>query len=68
MTKGNSTRITDELYAYMLAHNPPLDAVQRDKKRRGGRVGFVVVDAPGDVRTGVPMAENDVRAAIGELR
>ncbi|MEV0096917.1 class I SAM-dependent methyltransferase [Streptomyces sp. NPDC050738] len=30
MTKGNSTKITDELYAYMLDHNPPLDAVQRD--------------------------------------
>lgn len=30
MTKGNDTRITDELYAYMLAHNPPLDAVQRE--------------------------------------
>uniref|UniRef100_A0AAU2VB02 Class I SAM-dependent methyltransferase n=1 Tax=Streptomyces sp. NBC_00003 TaxID=2903608 RepID=A0AAU2VB02_9ACTN len=30
MTKGNSTKITDELYAYMLAHNPPLDAVQQD--------------------------------------
>ncbi|MFD3678636.1 O-methyltransferase [Streptomyces sp. NPDC058613] len=29
MTKGNSTKITDELYGYMLAHNPPLDAVQR---------------------------------------
>ncbi|MER5808883.1 class I SAM-dependent methyltransferase [Streptomyces sp. NPDC002033] len=29
MTKGNSTKITDELYAYVLAHNPPLDAVQR---------------------------------------
>ncbi|WP_328970603.1 O-methyltransferase [Streptomyces sp. NBC_00239] len=29
MTKGNSTKITDELYAYMLAHNPPLDEVQR---------------------------------------
>ncbi|MEU9235264.1 O-methyltransferase [Streptomyces subrutilus] len=29
MTKGNSTKITDELYRYMLAHNPPLDAVQR---------------------------------------
>lgn len=29
MTKGNETKITDELYAYMLAHNPPLDAVQR---------------------------------------
>ncbi|MFD9791252.1 O-methyltransferase [Streptomyces sp. NPDC059070] len=29
MAKGNSTRITDELYAYMLAQNPPLDGVQR---------------------------------------
>ncbi|MEU9147755.1 O-methyltransferase [Streptomyces sp. NPDC048349] len=29
MTKGNSTKITDELYRYMLAHNPPLDPVQR---------------------------------------
>jgi caffeoyl-CoA O-methyltransferase len=29
MTKGNSTKITDELYAYMLDHNPPLDEVQR---------------------------------------
>ncbi|MCY0925787.1 O-methyltransferase [Streptomyces sp. H27-H1] len=29
MTKGNSTKITDELYRYMLAHNPPLDEVQR---------------------------------------
>ncbi|MCB5164895.1 O-methyltransferase [Streptomyces bambusae] len=29
MTKGNSTKITDELYAYMLAHNPPLDEIQR---------------------------------------
>ncbi|WP_103535908.1 O-methyltransferase [Streptomyces sp. SM11] len=30
MTKGNDTTITDELYAYMLAHNPPLDPVQRE--------------------------------------
>ncbi|MEU6862910.1 O-methyltransferase [Streptomyces sp. NPDC046876] len=29
MTKGNSTKITDELYRYMLDHNPPLDAVQQ---------------------------------------
>ncbi|MFE2286141.1 O-methyltransferase [Streptomyces sp. NPDC059443] len=29
MTKGNSTKITDELYRYMLAHNPPLDEVQQ---------------------------------------
>ncbi|WP_326697295.1 O-methyltransferase [Streptomyces sp. NBC_01754] len=30
MTRGNETKITDELYAYMLANNPPLDAVQRE--------------------------------------
>ncbi|MCX5201449.1 O-methyltransferase [Streptomyces sp. NBC_00237] len=30
MTKGNTTKITDELYAYVLAHNPPLDAVQSE--------------------------------------
>ncbi|MGW7101592.1 O-methyltransferase [Streptomyces sp. NPDC054838] len=29
MTKGNSTKITDELYQYVLDHNPPLDAIQR---------------------------------------
>ncbi|MFF4581049.1 O-methyltransferase [Streptomyces sp. NPDC001389] len=29
MTKGNSTKITDELYRYVLAHNPPLDEIQR---------------------------------------
>ncbi|MFD6530551.1 O-methyltransferase [Streptomyces sp. NPDC060184] len=30
MTKGNETRMTDELYAYVLAHNPPLDPVQQE--------------------------------------
>ncbi|GHB38751.1 O-methyltransferase [Streptomyces cirratus] len=29
MTKGNSTKITDELYQYVLDHNPPLDPVQQ---------------------------------------
>jgi shikimate kinase/3-dehydroquinate synthase len=42
-------------------------AVQRDKKRRGGRVGFVLVEAPGEVRTGCPVAEDDLRAAVAEL-
>jgi len=44
-----------------------LRAVQRDKKRRGGRVGFVLVDGPGDVRTGVPVPEGEVDAAFAEL-
>jgi len=43
-------------------------AVQRDKKRRGGRVGFVLVEGPGDVRTGCPVAEDELRGALEELR
>jgi shikimate kinase / 3-dehydroquinate synthase len=42
-------------------------ATRRDKKRRGGRVGFALVEAPGDVRTGCPVADDDVRAAVAEL-
>jgi shikimate kinase / 3-dehydroquinate synthase len=43
-------------------------ATARDKKRRGGRVGFVLVEAPGDVRTGRPVPEGELRAAVAELR
>jgi shikimate kinase/3-dehydroquinate synthase len=50
-----------------IDHELVLAAVQRDKKRRGGRVGFVLVEAPGEVRTGAPVAERDVRAALGAL-
>jgi shikimate kinase/3-dehydroquinate synthase len=42
-------------------------ATGRDKKRRGGRVGFVLVEGPGDVRTGCPVADDDLRAAVAEL-
>jgi 3-dehydroquinate synthetase len=42
-------------------------AVQRDKKRRGGRVGFVLVEEPGRTRAGCPVADGDLRAAIEEL-
>jgi shikimate kinase / 3-dehydroquinate synthase len=45
-----------------------LAAVQRDKKRRGGRVGFVLVESPGDVRAGRPVPEGELRAAVAELR
>jgi shikimate kinase/3-dehydroquinate synthase len=45
-----------------------LDAVQRDKKRRGGRVGFVLVEAPGDIRTGRPVPDGELRAAVAELQ
>jgi shikimate kinase/3-dehydroquinate synthase len=43
-------------------------ATRRDKKRRSGRVGFVLVEAPGDVRTGRPVREGELRAAVAELR
>ena len=45
-----------------------LAAVARDKKRRAGRVGFVLVEAPGDVRTGRHVPDDEVRAALEELR
>jgi shikimate kinase / 3-dehydroquinate synthase len=44
-----------------------LSALERDKKRRDGRVGFVLVEAPGDVRTGRPVQRDDLVRALGEL-
>ena len=43
-------------------------ATARDKKRRAGRVGFVLVEAPGDVRPGRPVPEGELRRAVAELR
>jgi shikimate kinase/3-dehydroquinate synthase len=48
-------------------HVSVLGALEGDKKRRGGRVGFVLVEAPGDVRTGRPVAPDDIVRALGEL-
>ncbi len=42
-------------------------ATWRDKKRTGDRVPFVLVRAPGDVRTGAHVAAGDVLAALAEL-
>ena len=44
-----------------------LTATARDKKSRGGRVGWVLVESPGHVRTGCPVRDDDVRAALEEL-
>ena len=49
---------------------PPavLEAMQRDKKRRGaGPVPFVLVGAPGDVHPGASVPEDEVEAAVREL-
>jgi shikimate kinase/3-dehydroquinate synthase len=48
-------------------HEAVMTAMQGDKKRRAGRVGFVLVEAPGDVRTGRPVEPRDVRLALEEL-
>jgi len=44
-----------------------LAATAHDKKRVGERVPFVLLDAPGRVRTGCEVDEGDVRAAVAEL-
>ena len=43
-------------------------AVGRDKKRRDGVVGFVLVEAPGTLVTGVPVPDAELRTALEELR
>jgi shikimate kinase / 3-dehydroquinate synthase len=44
-----------------------LASVERDKKRVGGRVPFVLVEAPGDVTPGHEIGAAELRAAIEEL-
>jgi shikimate kinase / 3-dehydroquinate synthase len=44
-----------------------LELVARDKKRAGGRVPFVLVEAPGDVTPGHDVPAADLRAAIEEV-
>ncbi|MBX5470610.1 MAG: bifunctional shikimate kinase/3-dehydroquinate synthase [Thermoleophilaceae bacterium] len=43
------------------------ELIGRDKKSRGGRVGFVLVDAPGQVSHGHKLDDGEVLAAIREL-
>jgi shikimate kinase/3-dehydroquinate synthase len=42
-------------------------ATRTDKKRRNGEVPFVLVQAPGDVRFGQRVADDDLLAAVAEL-
>jgi shikimate kinase/3-dehydroquinate synthase len=44
-----------------------LDALGRDKKRTAAGVGFVLLSAPGQPRTGQLLPADEVRAAVGEL-
>ncbi len=44
-----------------------LDHLERDKKRRGGRVPFVLVEAPGEVSAGHDVEPAALRAAVEEV-
>jgi shikimate kinase/3-dehydroquinate synthase len=80
LTLSGRPQLRDEVADLLAARGLPtrldpaidLDAVAgataRDKKRRGGRVGFVLVEAPGDVRTGQPVPDDALRAALAGLR
>ena len=59
---GLPTRLDDDIDLDAIAV-----AVGRDKKRRAGRVGFVLVDDPGRVRVGCAVADADLREAVEEL-
>jgi shikimate kinase/3-dehydroquinate synthase len=79
LTLSGQPALREEVAALLAAHALPttldpavdrdavLASLQRDKKRRGGRVGFVLVEAPGDVRTGRAVEHDDVARALGEL-
>ena len=72
-------QLRDEVAALLSGHGLPtrldgvdveavMQALRRDKKRRAeGPVPFVLVEAPGDVREGIPVPEDEVRAAVEEL-
>ena len=45
-----------------------VELIGRDKKRRGDRVPFVLVDAPGEVSHGHEVDDADLRSAIEEVR
>jgi shikimate kinase / 3-dehydroquinate synthase len=67
-----------EVAELMAAHGLPqtftgattevvLELVERDKKRAGGRVPFVLVEAPGDVTAGHHVDAAALRAAVEEV-
>jgi shikimate kinase/3-dehydroquinate synthase len=62
----------------LLAHDLPVtlsgasveavvEATTQDKKRVGGRVPFVLLDAPGEVSIGNEVAVDELTAAVAEL-
>jgi shikimate kinase/3-dehydroquinate synthase len=72
--------LREQVHGLLAAHGLPvrldadvdvervLAATRRDKKRTGEHVPFVLLDAPGETRIGCRVAEEDLRAAVSELR
>jgi shikimate kinase/3-dehydroquinate synthase len=79
LTLSEQPALRAEVAALLATHGLPIEldpavdhaavlaAVQGDKKRRGGHVGFVLVEAPGDVRTGRRVEPDEILRALGEL-
>lgn len=45
-----------------------IEATMRDKKRTGAHVPFVLLEAPGDARTGCHVPADELRSAVTELQ
>jgi shikimate kinase/3-dehydroquinate synthase len=77
---SGAAELRDEVAELLARHGLPtaldpavgtdevLAAVERDKKAGAGGVGFVTLERPGEVRTGVALDGAIVRAAVDELR
>lgn len=70
--------LREQVRALLVAHDLPVTlqgadaeaviaATERDKKRLAGKVPFVLLDAPGEVRTGCEVEGAELRAAVTEL-
>jgi shikimate kinase / 3-dehydroquinate synthase len=75
---SGSDGLRDEVAGLLREHGLPLlfegasvDEVvaltERDKKRQGGRVPFVLVESPGNVTHGHEITPEDLRAAVAEV-
>ena len=42
-------------------------ALERDKKRAGGKPSLVLLEGPGEPRSGVQLPDADIRRALDEL-
>jgi shikimate kinase/3-dehydroquinate synthase len=79
LTLSGRAELRDEVAALLSAQglptalDPAIDraavaaAVGRDKKRRSGRVGFVLLEEPGKLQTGCRVADDGLTAALEEL-